>query len=282
MSESAAAELEPAGDKAAAGVRRGLIIGNSYAIALKDGLEDSDLPCREDFSFLCAPGSELAITVADGRIVPTSERAMTFMARGLSDGDMPLDDYDIFVLAGLGVGGSQCSRVYRSWRLAAHADERHSPISRAVLRAALGGLLRQTISYRIAAQIRAHTDKPIVIVPQPNPIARIKTVEPTTDRLRENFDRWGLFFDEAVAEELYSAFLDAARGAFGEIPAAFMEQPPSTRSGFFTRDEYQMKLRTTYDRSLQVPNTTEDVTHMNADFGRPTMETLWADVGGAG
>ncbi len=279
--QDVSAELQPAGVAPAAGVRRGLIIGNSYAIALKDGLEDSDLPCREDFSFLCAPGSELQVDVVDGRIVPTAERAMTFLARDVPDGDMRLDDYDVFVLAGLGVSANQCGRVYRSWRLARHAGERHALISRGALLAAIEGLLRLTISYKVASQLRAHTSKPIVIVPQPNPIERIKTVERTTDRLKETFEKWGLFFDEPLAEELYEAFLEAARRAFGEIPAAFMEQPASSRAGFFTRDEYQMKLRTTYDRSQQVPNTVEDVTHMNADFGRLTMEMLWADVGGA-
>ena len=265
-------------DAPAAAPRRGLVIGNSYAIALKDGLEDSELPCRQDFSFLCAPGSELKVDVRDGVIRPTSERSMSFLAQGLPDGDMRIEDYDIFVLAGLNVSAGQTGRVYRSWRMAKHAPAGSvALISRPALRAAVEGLLRKTIAHRVAMQLRAWTAKPIVIVPQPNPIERLLTVERTTERLQETYERWSLYADSDMALELYDVFVEAAERAFGEIPATFREQPPSTRNGFFTRDDYQMKLRTTYDRSLQTPNAVEDVTHMNADFGRLTMELLWAE-----
>lgn len=264
------------------GIRRGLIIGNSYAIALKDGLEDSDLSCRNDFSFLCAPGSELKIEVENGVIKPLSERAMVSTAQGLSNDAIRLKDYDLIVLAGLGVSASQCSRVYRSWRMAKHAEsDRTALISRAALQAAVEGLLCQTISHRVAVQLRAWTETPIFVLPQPNPVQRLLTVERTTERLQETFEKWSLFSQDDVADDLYKIFIEAAEQAFNKVPAVFMEQPLTSRSGFFTRNEFQMKVRTSYDRNQQVENVVEDVTHMNADFGRLTIESLLAALSSA-
>lgn len=248
---------------------RACFIGNSYLVALKNGLDLEPSPLTGNVSFIFAPGSELQLTVDSESIVPTAQRAMISYASGVVSGEIKLADYDLFVVIGLGFGTGHCARMYRHWCLAKHmAGQR--PISRAALAASITGMLKQTRAAAIVTQLRHHTARPIYLVPQPNPVGSLREAKPASVRATQTAEFWKPLFDDAVALELYEIYQGAANRAAHGLGALLLEQPADTRDPFFTREEYRLLSRDgkSFQQSGDKRVDIEDYGHMNAAFGR--------------
>jgi hypothetical protein len=257
---------------------RACFIGNSYVIALKDGLALAPSPLTGNVTFVCAPGSELRMRVEPQRIVPLAKRTMIAYADGITPGDVALSDYELFVVVGLGFGPGVCGRIYRHWRQAHHATGGRRLISGAALTAAMTGLLKQSIAARIATQLRQHTARPIYLVPQPMVIGSLRGAVPTIPRTQEAIEAWKPMFDDTVAADLYGTYRRAAALAADELGATFLEQPPRTRQPVFTRDEYRLIHRHDFHNAPREKIEVEDYGHMNARFGREVIADLEAAV----
>jgi hypothetical protein len=166
----------------------------------------------------------------------------------------------------------QCARVYRTCRLWKHAEPGKRLISKALFQALIEHLLRDSLPFNAARQLRAVTTKPIIMVAQPLPPTCLQHMELKNDRHTKGFERFKLMFDADIAQTFFDAFVSATRAVCAEIGVVFVEQPAETRDPVFSKDEFMSRTnlvfyRDALDTRRETLNEVEDVSHMNAAYG---------------
>jgi hypothetical protein len=220
-------------------------------------------------TFVYSPGVTLGdIEVVGGRLTATRlpELARTLERAG-SPVDVAVSDFDRFVIVGLELSLGVCASVYGRFlpydRYPARRFDINAPqlISKSCMDAAITGLIERTGAIRVARQLRTATDRPIYIVPQPNPIEELKSVVPQTPRQKRAVAKWTPLFPEAIATEMYDVFLGLARRVAAPHRITVLGQPAETLSAGFTRAIYKREKQ-------------DDVRHTNAAFGRDILRSL--------
>ena len=244
--------------------------GNSYMIAIKDAIEDSAL--NGSVTFVGGPAGKWSVSVAGDAVKP-GPNALLFFAEGKGP-DILLSDYDAFLIVGLRLSFQLATKIYRRHRLWHHAAKDHHIISEKALHSAITDQLSQTLAVDLARSLRQHTDKPIFLIPQPNPIEEIKSLALTTDKLKDTYERWQVFFQDEIAIEGYSAFVRAAEAIATDLSAKFLPQPEDTMTPVFSNNLYRVELKPKYEPGDRIPRRPNDMLHLNPLFGHCVVKQI--------
>ena len=95
----------------------------------------------------------------------------------------------------------------------------------------------------LARSLRQHTDKPIFLIPEPNPIEEIKRIPLTNDRLKKAFESFQAVFQDEVGIEVYNAFVRAAEAVANDLSAKFLPQPADTLTPVFSDNRYRVEFK---------------------------------------
>ena len=255
---------------------RTCLIGNSHIVCLREALGTSLTPELGETTFVYSPGVTLGdIDVVDGRLTAAGNPDLArTISRSGSPVEVAIGEFNRFVIVGLELSLGVCASVYGRFlpydRYTLPRFDINAPqlISRGCMEAAVHGLIEQTGAMRVARKLRAATDRPIYVVPQPNPLEELKSVVPQTPRQKRAVTKWAPLFPEAITLEMYGLFLEQARKAAAPHQVTIVEQPPVTLSGGFTRAIYKR-------------NKQDDVRHTNAAFGQEILSTLARQVAAA-
>ena len=200
---------------------------------------------------MCRGHYELLALELDGDcLVPTSDIVATSFAMSSKGPDkIHLDQYDAFLLTGMGLGPLIVSQIYKRHRLAKHA-RKEQLISPACLRESAKMCVDSSPAFRIAKLIRTRSSAPIVLMPAPSPVRSVVT-DP----------KWRAIWGERDIRRL---MLDTYLAAVDEKPPGpdivVMRQPAHTLVDAFTKALYSM-------RAVDPGKRSSDNYHMNGRFG---------------
>ncbi|WP_428661136.1 hypothetical protein [Reyranella sp.] len=246
------------------------IVGNSHVIALKEAADG--FPWA--LSYFCAPGFNLAdVIVQDGKLVGGSERLRTALANWSAIGvgnilqEVELKASSAFIVVGLGLSPMHLASSYASVRLFNHMSRGMTMVSLDCLEEILVARFRSTWSFKIARLLRANSDRPIVVVPQPALIETPKTAVSQGAQKRRRRSRWQVLDDMNVGDMLFPLYERALAKAADYESVIAVPQPATTMTGVRTKAEYQCKP--------------DDYRHANKSYGahmlgrlKSTLETI--------
>ena len=258
-----------------------LIVGNSHAYALKHAHDMPGSRFAGDMTFLCAPDKGLDLAIDNGRMRCVGAGAHALYADCVSRPEMVIDEHDMVVVVGLALQPYQALRLHkRGYRLFPHTSEGKVLLSRAAFAAALTGLMNDCMAIRTASLLRRHTTRPMILVPQPMPLARL-ALTPRTARAEALAERWRPFLSEpALGRELEQLFETATARHGTRLGFQFAAQPASTRDGLFTRDDCGIRHQSAFDPMTRRALEQDDLNHMNADYGRAVLAQLGEMIAG--
>jgi hypothetical protein len=225
------------------------VLGNSHAAALKTGWDDIKsgfMQCQ--LTFFASRGIGLAGLVLNGcRLVPSSPECLKDIAFTSAGKDaIGLDEYDVFVVYGLGLGLPRFDQRYSS----------------AVVGEGRADLLMRSLNTRIARLIRSASAAPICIGHAP----QSATVD---DRKTAN------------NELTYYEVLERMQQAINIENAHLIAQPAeSLVNGWHTKAKYS-KGSTRLDVGDHISNEVHpnsDMMHMNAEFGALYLRSLFQQL----
>ncbi len=242
-------------------------IGNSHVAALKEGADAFPLPV----TYFYAPGQHLRdLVVQDGQLMPAQERSRVMMqSRSEIPGrqvkaSVTLADHSAFVVVGFGLSALLAATTYQTHRLWQDEAPGTSMISEAALHDALVAKVRDGAAFRVARLVRAHTERPVLIVAQPAPSESIRDARPRTPLQKSAVKAWRPFIDAGVAGRVLPVYDRAVMSAAAADGVKIVLQDPETMVGAFTRAEFQRE--------------SDDLRHGNAEYGRRMMARLHAAV----
>jgi hypothetical protein len=243
-------------------------------IAIKDAIEDSDSFLKGNVTFAGCYAGSFALSV-DGDVVKLGPRFHLSLAEHKGP-DLRLSDYDAFLIVGLRFNFQHAATVYGKHRLWQHAIGDHYVISEKALHSVIKDKLSRTLAVDLARTLRQHTDKPIFLIPQPNPNEALKSMPLTTDQLKELHERFQVFFQDDVGIAVYSAFVRAAEALANELSAKFLPQPTDTMTPVFTDNSYRVTFKPKFERNPggAVPPREGDILHANTVFGQRVMKQI--------
>lgn len=226
------------------------VLGNSHVASLKLGL--AKLPAAQtnvsvDF-FASRANSLRALRLEKNRLLPMNvnlAKAISHTSGGKSD--IALDEYDAFVVYGLGfplpMVGTQ--------------------LSSAVRRQVCRDTMEQSLSFRTCLLLRQGTDKPVYVGHDPQPSTRGATQEPSR---------------HLPYDEVYAMMRVELSGADLQLTA----QPRQTFADtWFTKPEFStgsVRLDIGDEKSNELHGEADNK-HMNGEFGRLWLESFFRDVG---
>jgi len=255
-----------------------LVIGNSHCNPVKHASDAPGGPFQGDLTFMTSPGHDLDLVIENGVVTCVSERAFGTFADGVSQSQVVIDEYDAIVVVGLNLLSSQALRLHsRGYRVFPHEARGKVLLSQAAYAAALTGLLESCQAIRTATLLRGHSDKPIILVPQPMPLTRISE-PPGDDAYRKGLaDKWRPFLTDPLLGQALQQMFEQALTRLAEASAfqvAF--QPAETRDGLFTRPDYQLLFKGPFHKATRQPLGRTDFTHMNDAYGLVILQQLQA------
>jgi hypothetical protein len=243
-------------------------------IAIKDAIEDSDSSLNGNVTFAGCYAGSFSLSV-EGDVVKTGPRFHLSFAEHKGP-DILLSDYDAFVIVGLRLNFQPATKIYAKHRLWQHATEDHHIISEKALEASIKDQLSPTIAVDFARSLRQQTDKPIFLVPQPNPNEAIKTMPLTSDQQRELHERWQVFFEDEIGVDVYRAFVRAAESIAEDLSAKFLPQPADTMNPVFTNNIYRVAFKPKFEANPggPIPPRDGDILHANPLFGHRVLKQI--------
>jgi hypothetical protein len=252
---------------------RACFIGNSHlgSVRLAWPLVRDDFPGL-DVTFFGAPGKSLGeLQIRDGVVGTASKRAAQLLQRISGRGEFRIADFDYFALFGIGFSPSTVLTTFENfgvWRAGIEDPEKRL-LSRPAFVETVAGQLRRSLAATLGAKLRAETDRPIFIVPQPCPAEGV--LAPSSANILEigepiaEFVRWKAA--ATAAADLQRFFVRAAQSAASSLGVSLLPQPAETlTSGIFTKEAYR------YTSSVQKM----DYAHMNAEYGKVVLRHLIA------
>lgn len=235
------------------------VIGNSHLVAFQQGWQASpDVTQGHDVRFFALPAPEmLSLRVENGRLIPTTLRAAEFLA-ATSDGAAYIDlaAFDAFVLVGAHFFALPIVQLYDHHRLAAHAEADLPLVSRSLLRHLARRSLMATGGHALLRLLRAASDKPILVLPEPLMAAGIRQ-HPVK----------GAAWTTPHLDFLMELYAEALAGLCTMMSARLVAQPRETVvDGAFSDTAYQKGARRLFG-GREYTEADEDFRHMNAEFG---------------
>ncbi len=221
------------------------VLGNSQVACLKAAWDVADMRSRlHELTFFAAFGLSLSKLKIDGeRLVPSTVSLRRHLMYTAGQGEINLPDYDAVLICGTGL-------VIRP------VDAR---TSRQVLRTLSSDVLRNSLAYSLASQVRQISDTPIYIMPAP------LLDERTADRVR---------FEIVGYDEYFSLMTQAL-----DIPKAhLLKQPEQTITrGHYTKLEFSKDAVRLAVAGKQegIQHKDEDYNHMNADYGAVRLKDFF-------
>jgi hypothetical protein len=239
-------------------------LGNSHLGAIKRGWDDSG----RAGTFLAATGSRLeGLKVRDGQLVGDDELT-EMMTRLTGTATTAVADHDAFVIVGLSLSVRNTAALFqrfRPWR-ADVEDGSTYLISPEAYAAAAAGSLRRSAAVKLAQRLRAATDVPILLMPQPGPSERvIETTSPKTGF-------WRSLRATGREREVREAFEGGCALVAGN-ELHVVVQPEATRA----HEIFTLERFATHDTKLdgrERPDGRIDYSHMNAEFGNLAVGDL--------
>jgi hypothetical protein len=250
---------------------RACFIGNSHLASVRLAWplvrhQFADL----DVTFFGAPGKALGeLQVRDGIVGTESARTTQLLQRVSGRDEFRIADFDYFALFGLGFSPSTVLTVFENFRVwrAGSKDAEKRLLSRPAFVESVAGQLRRSLAGTLGAKLRAETDRPIFIVPQPCPAEGV--LVPSSANVLElsepiaEFARWTTAV--TAATDLQRLFVRAAQTAASSLGMSLLPQPAETlTSGIFTKEAYR------YTSSVEKM----DYAHMNAEYGKVVLRHL--------
>jgi hypothetical protein len=220
------------------------IIGNSHVVALKWAADETS----RDFTYFWSSGLNLRdVTVQDGKLIGGTERLRGLLAKRSaklgekSRKEVELKASSAFVVIGLGLSPGQLARSYANVRLYNHMSRGMTMVSVDCLEEILVERLRSTTAFRIARLLRANSDRPVFLVPQPALFETAKTAVFSEPQEQRTMQLWRPLLDTSVGEVLVPIWQRALAKAAHCESAIGIAQPAMTLTGTFTKAEYQLK-----------------------------------------
>lgn len=258
-------------------MRRIACIGNSHLAAFKLGWEQiSKHYPGLTLNFFGAPATAMRLLKVEGqRLVPTSDATRKGL-RDTSGQEFIGNDYDAYILVGMGLGVVHIVNMlahHRPPNLFKAGGNFHLISADLVLEARQHLVDRSSMVLNIERVRSINKNSPIYIVPNPVPTTAVLNLE--------DFQCWS---DEDVLEDC-QAYLDTAIERYC-AGARYFPQPRTTlHSRYLTKPEFSrgaMLLKNTGTR----PVNTDDCWHLNTDYGSLFLTTIMSElhreIGGTG
>jgi len=174
-----------------------------------------------------------ALRLVDGKLRPSTDelkQSLLWTSQGLDE--IVIDQYDAFVLVGLGLSFTTLARMYGQLRVPCQSKELpyRRLISQQVFDLALEGQVRNSLSLVIARLLRHATEAPILIIPDPMPAERAQSSKEAT--------LWRHLAVSRDGTTLRQCFYNQSEACALQVRADILFQPERTMAGvIFSRDE---------------------------------------------
>ncbi len=249
------------------------IVGNSHTAMLINALREDDLGL--DVTMFAVPGSGPVKAVQEGsRLIARDDYTQSKLSRLGMPHEVDLAAFDGVVFVGSTVSAFGAMAMLAGFRVwgwpgTTRALEegavpfapalRQQLLSRQALAAGLMAQIEEGLTFRLLAGLRAASDVPALILPQPFPAARLLKMTgkpPIFRRVVEDGE------GALVAEALH----DAHERVFGRFARTTVLRQParSAREGMLTRRAYSLGA-TRLNTDLAQPR--DDILHANAALG---------------
>jgi hypothetical protein len=246
------------------------VIGNSHLAAFKLGWELQKAKCP-DFSmtFFGSPTTSLRfLKVANGGLWPT-DALVTSNLKWTSEGlDHIPGDLDAYICVGMGfsfvhlIALMQSHRIYRDYE---KNDEGQQLISEAFLRSAMESTLKNSVAIRLMRLVREVTSAPIYY--SPNPYGSVSVL----DSSQHTYFRL-----EKTRAEIFAYYKRSLAELLGPLTVIPFEQPSETIVGEMFTKEIFSKGSVKLKQGMRSIHGDDDHFHMNADFGRLSLQEILA------
>jgi hypothetical protein len=246
------------------------LIGDSNLAALKLGWdavghEYGDVAA----TFFGARIGRMQLRVSNGSLVAETDWLRTRFQ--ITSGKSEItNDYDCYLVCGLGFGAHRIKSVYRDYRAEGQSrDNERQPISDECFQMVFRGLLRESRAITIIEYLREITNAPIALVPMPmrsasHPDADINIIEQNGD--------------EATVSEVFAS---AATLLSRDLKFSLLRQPESTFFGpLRTKPIYARASLNSAGNSPMIerePTDLMDHSHMNAAYGELAIRKIMAE-----
>ena len=241
-------------------------------ITIKEAIEGSAL--NGSVTFAGCYAGKFSISVAGDVVKLGPDFHLSFAEH--KGPDILLSDYDAFLIVGLRLSFQHAAKIYTRHRLWQHAAEDHYIISEKALHSSIKDQLSLTLAVDLARSLRQHTDKPIFLIPEPNPIEEIKSIPLTTDRLKRAHEHFQVVFQDEVGIEVYNAFVRAAEAVANDLSAKFLPQPADTLTPVFSDNLYRVEFKPKFAPlpGITRPPMEGDIFHLNSVFGHRVLKQI--------
>ncbi|HML30836.1 MAG TPA: hypothetical protein PKE16_18750 [Hyphomicrobium sp.] len=243
------------------------ILGNSHIAAIRAGWSKvADLYPDIELDFFGAKGMDLkALHVRDGVLATrTPKVAKQLMITSGGKKSINPEDYDAFLIVGVGAGVSMLIKNAQHYRTAGMVGdvEQEYVVSDDIFSISALNYIDRSVFVKLVRLIRhVVSDRPIVVASTPFPRAGIAKAEP---------DPWAVA--DLVGPRLDEIWGEGKERIAAEHSVVFVEQPVETIvDRFFTRDDLSSgSVRLLRD----VEHQDEEFSHMNVDYGVAYLKVL--------
>lgn len=241
--------------------RKFLLIGNSHLACMKVAMDSEPglLGGRSidymAFNEIDAPDFE----IAEGIFQPPANTSAIAADARLREARVT--DYSGFVIVGMGLSINLLASIYLSHRLLAHHRQGLHLLSRAAFDSAVAESILRRGANSIIAKLRAATNVPVLLVPEPLMNAEIAKDE-------RGADVW----TGEHAPFLVEQYIASLHQVFDPV-VDILEQPPETIDGVFTRVDYaygglrSLTKRDKRGNPWRYKEDHRDYRHMNEQYG---------------
>lgn len=186
--------------------------------------------------------------------------------------EVRMEDYDAFVVVGLMFSLIRQVEASVDFQRDTYRGPRRGQIaSEAMYQHFLDGLFDATKARLVMDTLQQATDRPVWLIPQPLPLSWVR------NRTGERFEVFGDLHASGETERTLADFhrqVERVR----ERGVQVLPQPESTvEDEMFTRDEFG--LADPQDQSEKSFYRRGDFYHMNVDYGREQMQSLFSGLG---
>jgi hypothetical protein len=198
--------------------------------------------------------------------VPKVEATLAWTSGGLRQ--VVFEDYDAFLLVGLGLSFTSLARLYGANRTLSQSKALPFKrlLSEAAFEAASKGLVHGSPSLTLACVIREATMKPLLLVPDPRPSEAAANGPEAA--------LWRHLASYANGGNLLARFAAQAQNAAKSVNAVFVPQPPETCANPpFTHDRLRrgaVRMKPSGDTLFEET----DVGHMGPEYGVSVINSV--------
>ena len=242
-------------------------IGNSHIAALRqaiDTFEDGSWAANVSFFGSITNKVRDALVVRNGLLTSDSEIVTKGFQLTAGTGHIDLTSQDFFCVVGFGSGLSHVVTLADKYMPYSIPVKQRQPVSSGLFDHIVESWLRHTVAYQIIALLSQNTDKPLILMVNPNFSEKIVDL------------RRGKIFDEILDGNYQDAILATYRKAIVNVfgsKATILFQPDETVSRkVLTLDSFSTDSVRLWDP--EATHRRRDFQHMNRDYGLLALRNL--------